>query len=582
MDIYCATKSGDFSRVKYLVEVEDANLNKKDQWDSIPLFYACLCGHKDLVIYLLDQGTRLEPGTFEGERCYYAALTTEIHEILRTYKAKPKHNPLADKLLKILKDGLFSDITFNIPNHAPKYFLESEKKLSRKSKDKGKEKDQSSSNSINNNNFNNNNSSSNTNHLKLNKYVLAARCPYLRDMLETKWTGKSIINLPNQLIYYEAFYAFIEYLYTNVLNIPLSLADNVNLICKQCKMNELAQKIYVEVESASITGIERITIGNESETLNLENTLSQQIRKCLDVNGGLYPDVCLKVEDQLFLAHRSLLVVQSPYFSVMFEGKFKESHSENLSPISLEDVSALSFVYVLEYIYSCKISEVPYELLGEVLAAGDHFLMPSLKNLVVLQITKLVVNENVVDLLILGETFCSLRLQDYCVDFIVENLRWLKGDPDLIRYLFGEEKEGDKWVKGPNFNVLGNNNNVIHLKEVIKDLWGDEWEAILKTPYNEEDEEQDEIEYITEGEQGESETESENDNFDLSFANIRSRPVAQHHWKQWYQRRVRGNQLRLSNHISRTNTENGYLLCDKVWGFLASQVSRGSRRCEFE
>ena len=33
--LFCATKSGDFHRVIYLVEVEDENLNKKNQWDSI-------------------------------------------------------------------------------------------------------------------------------------------------------------------------------------------------------------------------------------------------------------------------------------------------------------------------------------------------------------------------------------------------------------------------------------------------------------------------------------------------------------------------------------------------------------------
>jgi ankyrin repeat protein len=44
-DIYLATKAGDFERVKYLVEVEDVNINRMDDHNSVPLFYACLCGH---------------------------------------------------------------------------------------------------------------------------------------------------------------------------------------------------------------------------------------------------------------------------------------------------------------------------------------------------------------------------------------------------------------------------------------------------------------------------------------------------------------------------------------------------------
>jgi ankyrin repeat protein len=45
IDIYLATKAGDFERVKYLVEVEDVNINRMDDHNSVPLFYACLCGH---------------------------------------------------------------------------------------------------------------------------------------------------------------------------------------------------------------------------------------------------------------------------------------------------------------------------------------------------------------------------------------------------------------------------------------------------------------------------------------------------------------------------------------------------------
>ncbi len=36
--------------------------------------------------YFLGRGAVLDAGTFESERCYYAALTPEITEILRNYK----------------------------------------------------------------------------------------------------------------------------------------------------------------------------------------------------------------------------------------------------------------------------------------------------------------------------------------------------------------------------------------------------------------------------------------------------------------------------------------------------------------
>ena len=40
---------------RYLVENKELELNQRDKWDSTPLYYACLCGHQDLVLYLLER-----------------------------------------------------------------------------------------------------------------------------------------------------------------------------------------------------------------------------------------------------------------------------------------------------------------------------------------------------------------------------------------------------------------------------------------------------------------------------------------------------------------------------------------------
>jgi hypothetical protein len=44
-NIYSACKAGDLDRVRELVEDQDVDINRPDVFDSIPLFYACLCGH---------------------------------------------------------------------------------------------------------------------------------------------------------------------------------------------------------------------------------------------------------------------------------------------------------------------------------------------------------------------------------------------------------------------------------------------------------------------------------------------------------------------------------------------------------
>lgn len=96
-------------------------------------------------MYLLDRGAKLDSNTFEGERCYYAALNDEIENILRTYKgiyclfnywcclvclllsndviAKATINPLTEKLKTALKSGFFSDITFRFKEHPQAFNL---------------------------------------------------------------------------------------------------------------------------------------------------------------------------------------------------------------------------------------------------------------------------------------------------------------------------------------------------------------------------------------------------------------------------------------------------------------------------
>lgn len=43
-DIYHAARVGDLERIKHLVEDEEVDVNRRDRWDSVPLYYACLAG----------------------------------------------------------------------------------------------------------------------------------------------------------------------------------------------------------------------------------------------------------------------------------------------------------------------------------------------------------------------------------------------------------------------------------------------------------------------------------------------------------------------------------------------------------
>ena len=57
----------------------------RSELDFISRYYACLCGHHEVVSYLLENGARCDASTFDGERCIYGALNDEIRKTLQKY-----------------------------------------------------------------------------------------------------------------------------------------------------------------------------------------------------------------------------------------------------------------------------------------------------------------------------------------------------------------------------------------------------------------------------------------------------------------------------------------------------------------
>lgn len=56
--LFKACKIGRYKTVEQIINDTAADLNSKDQWDSTPLYYACLCGHADIVTLLMQNGAK--------------------------------------------------------------------------------------------------------------------------------------------------------------------------------------------------------------------------------------------------------------------------------------------------------------------------------------------------------------------------------------------------------------------------------------------------------------------------------------------------------------------------------------------
>lgn len=87
-DLFEASRAGDVDRVRYLLE-SGVNVNARDQWDSVALYYACLAGHLDAARMLLESGAICSEHTFDGDRCHYAALNLKVRKLLKAFEARP-------------------------------------------------------------------------------------------------------------------------------------------------------------------------------------------------------------------------------------------------------------------------------------------------------------------------------------------------------------------------------------------------------------------------------------------------------------------------------------------------------------
>jgi ankyrin repeat/BTB/POZ domain-containing protein 1 len=191
---------GDVERVRCLLDRFEVSINARDAWDSTPLYYACLCGHTELVKYLLQNGARLEEDKFEGERCFYAALTPALRNIVKDFKLRaPERGPLCEWLRQLLARQEATDITFIVGLDQTK--------------------------------------------VRAHRLVLAARCPYLLKMTEGKWRDCSVVHLRNKKIVGNAFRAFINFLYTARLEVPYELGRDCARVCKQCRLGDLHLKV---------------------------------------------------------------------------------------------------------------------------------------------------------------------------------------------------------------------------------------------------------------------------------------------------------------------------------------------------
>ncbi|KAK9406149.1 ankyrin repeat and BTB/POZ domain-containing protein 1 [Crotalus adamanteus] len=406
-DLFTSCKKGDVCRVRYLLEQRDVEINVRDKWDSTPLYYACLCGHEELVQYLLANGAKCEANTFDGERCLYGALNDTIRRVLKEYKqitAKCMKRDYYDAFLqRLLEQGYHSDIVFIV--HGKSFCA--------------------------------------------HRCVLGARSAYFAEMFETKWKGKNVIALKHPLINPAAFSSLLQYLYTGCLDIDVEYVNDCKRLAKQCQLQDLIEdletkckKVYEFVSSKPGTCVKVLTIepsGNsqlqEDLALLAECALPAEFRVGFGElpfdstdSFSSYPDLCFRVSNYSFFCHKAFFCGRSDYFKALLEDHFSESEELQTQPsipvVTLHDISEEIFIRVLYYIYSDD-TELSPENAYEVLCVADMYLLPGLKRLCGRTLAQVLDEDSVVSIWKIAKLFQLTRLEDQCTEYmarIIEKL----------------------------------------------------------------------------------------------------------------------------------------------------------------
>ncbi|XP_037539989.1 ankyrin repeat and BTB/POZ domain-containing protein 1 [Nematolebias whitei] len=399
-DLFSSCRKGDICRVRYLVEQRDVDLNVRDKWDSTPLYYACLCGHEELVQYLLASGAKCEANTFDGERCVYGSLNDSIRRLLKDYKCVSvvamQKNDFDYFLHLLLEQGQHSDVKFLV--HGQTFLA--------------------------------------------HRCVLSARSEYFTEMFETKWKRKSLITLKHPLINPAAFGAILQYFYTGRMDIDINLVEDSMRLAKQCKMTALIEElenkckqVYEFVSNKPGTCVKVLSL--EPHTCQLQEEMAQ-LADCalpteLRVGFGelpfnrvdhfpTYPDICFRVEGYDFLCHKAFFCGRSDYFKALLEDHFSEGEqlqSQPSTPVITLHISHEIFIHVMYYIYTDD-TELVMENVFDVLCVADMYLLPGLKRLCGKTLASTICEENVLHMWKTAKLFRLSRLEDQCTEFMAK------------------------------------------------------------------------------------------------------------------------------------------------------------------
>ncbi|WCJ37449.1 BTB/POZ domain-containing protein At2g04740 [Euphorbia peplus] len=450
-DVFEASRAGDVDRLKYLLD-SGVNVNARDQWDSVALYYACLAGHLDAARMLLETGAICSEHTFDGDRCHYAALNLKVRKLLKAFEARP---PPLGPLQAALRDTFLSCVANQEYTQQPEV--------------EGFQLSGVSSGVM-----------SNSNHfspdvaffiqgrpIEAHRVILSARSPFFKRKFENEWRYRNEVRFAREKLSYPALYSLIHFFYSDRLEIAVDDMEDLVRICKVCKCDSLqriiekelihqkyadykalrdvdnSQKRYI-LQGASLPEEDRLPAA-------LHRILQASLAKCtVDKNmdgsadklaysfGSMQmrdsvndlADVCIRVDKKILRCHQVILASRSEYFRARL-ARMKDFHEgkdklpiEALPCLEEHDLSLETLEKMVEYMYTDSLKDIDPDQAEEMFDAASRYLLFPLKRAVadaMLPHLEMVSPAELCHWLILSDMYGVWKIREYCLDTIACN-----------------------------------------------------------------------------------------------------------------------------------------------------------------
>ncbi|KAH7638680.1 hypothetical protein HUG17_2713 [Dermatophagoides farinae] len=405
MDIsrmFRACKLGDFETLKTLIETKDVDVNFRDKFDSTPLYYACLCGHLNVVRFLLEHGAKCDIKTFDGERCVYGALTDDIRKLLlKEYKIISKkvirRNDYDEFLRKSLDNSDYADVIFYVHQKT----------------------------------------------FKAHRYILMIRSEYFRQKFIGKWKDRNVIHIKNEHVNPDAFKILLHFLYTGILEFSYKIRDDVCRLFRQCQMEKINDMIECRIQELqkqlrSSFRQKNVTIYMDfpilfdyrklfQTTLPMDLIIDQDENFDINVNElkilQMASDVVFRVQNHLFYCHKLFFAGRSDYFAALFRDHFGESDTKipTGTTFTINDRADL-FRLLICFLYTNDV-DITLDQACDLLYASDVYLIESLKRHCATVIGNNIAHFNPIDIIKWSRVLNLSKLEAIATQYIAENLK---------------------------------------------------------------------------------------------------------------------------------------------------------------